>query len=204
MTTRTKALRLRHRRICPAAKARLIDAAYAAFVKSNRGRHAMKSLRAIKAGVITSHTVDKLQARGKSGTLHAHIYVEQHIGDLLGGRGTVDALSLLHSWMGHMLYCCIQRTKGYRRGHIERAWLDQSMRALCAGRRAVFSVWQRELRTGRVGFAGPELAPFKDACGEAFFVAERISKSELRAAYVFADAKAARQGLTLTKLEVAL
>lgn len=202
--SRAKAPRLRHRSICQEAKARLVDATYAAFVKSNRGRRALKTLGAIKAGVIAHRTVDSLQPRGKAGTLNAHIYVEQHIGDLLEGQGTTDTLSLLHSWMGHMLYCCIQRTRGYKRGHIERAWLDRSMRALCAGRRAVFSAWQRELRTSRVGFSGPELAPFKAGCAEGFFVAERISKSELRAAYAFADAKAARQGLTLKSVDAPL
>lgn len=195
----TPTIRMRHRRSCAAGRALLAEAVFAAFTRSNRGRHAMKELRAIKAGVMTTHTVDKLQARGKRGTLNAHLYLQEHIGDLLEGRGTVDTLSLLHSWLGHMLYCCVHRRKGYKAGHIERAWLDHSIRQLCAGRRATFSAWLRYQRTTRVGFAGPELAPFKEGCAEGFFVAERISKTELRAAYAFADAKAARQGLTIKK-----
>lgn len=195
----TKIQHIRHCRISKQAKARLIEATYAAFVKSSRGQRVAKQLKAIKTGVISSHVIDKIQPRGKSGTLNAHIYMHQHVGDLLEGRANTDTLSLLHSWMGHMLYCCIQRTKGYKRGHIERAWLDHSIRALCAGRRAVFSAWQRELRIGKVGLAGPEIAPFKDGCTEAFFVAEKISKSELRAAFKFSDDKAARQGLIVKR-----
>jgi len=197
-------IRMRHRRSCAAGRAILVDAVYAAFAKSNRGRHVKQSLLAIKAGVMSTHTVDKLQARGQRGTLNAHLYLQEHICDLLEGRGTVDTLSLLHSWIGHMLYCCAHRRKGYKPGHIERAWLDHSIRQLCAGRRATLSAWLRYQRTARVGFAGPELAPFKGGCAEGFFVAERISKTELRAAYAFADAKAVRQGLTLKQLEVAL
>ena len=198
------ALHLRHRRICPAGKAKIIDATYAAFVKSRRGQRVLGTLKAIKAGVIADRTTDELRAQGKAGTLDASIYVHQHIGDMLEGRGTVDTINLLHSWMGHMLYCCIQRCKRYKAGHIERAWLDHSIRALCAGRRALFCAWQREQRTARVGFAGVELEPFKKGCSEGFFVSERISKSELRAAFRFADAKAKRQGLTIKKLAVSL
>ena len=203
MTTRINTPRLRHRRICRASRALLIDATYEAFTRSHRGKLASKQIGAIKAGIMTSSTVDKLQARGKKGTLNAHIYLEQHIGDLLEGRGNLDTLCLIHSWMGHMLYSCIQRAKGYRRGHIERAWLDYAIRALCAGRRAVFSAWQRLERTGKVGFSGQEIAPFREGCKEAFFVAEHISKSELRAAYAFSDAKAARQGLTIKRVGAA-
>ena len=202
--TRFTGPRVRHRRVCAAGKAILNDATYAAFARSNRGRYVMKELRAIKAGVISNHTVDKLLPRGQRGTLNAHLYLQEHIGDLLEGRGTVDTLGLLHSWMGHMLYCCVHRRKAYKRGHIERAWLDHSIRQLCAGRRATFSAWLRYQRTARVGFAGLELTPFKEGCAEGFFVAERISKSELQAADEFADAKAARQGLTLHRLEVQL
>ena len=201
---RAQSLQVRHRRICPSARALLVEATYEAFVRSHRGRLASKQMRAVKAGVMANITVDKLQARGKRGTLNAHIYLEQHIGDLIEGRGTVDTLCLLHSWMGHMLFCCVRRAKGYKSGHIERAWLAYAIRALCAGRRSIYSAWQRQKRTGRVGFAGREIAPFKEGCKEGFFVAEHISKSELRAAYAFADAKAARQGLTITRLAVPL
>ncbi len=192
-----KGPRLRHRRVCASARVMLVDAVYEAFTRSHRGKKAMHQMRAVKAGVIAAATVDKLQARGKRGTLEPHLFIQNQIGDMLEGRGTIDTLSRLHSWMGHMFFCCAARRKNYKPGHIERAWLNHSIRQLCAGRRATYWAWQRFKRTQKIGFTGQELQTFKQGCAEAFFVAERVSKSELRDAYAFADAKAKRQGLTI-------
>ena len=192
-----KCPRLRHRRVCESARIMLTNAVYEAFTRSHRGKKAMHQMRAVKAGVIAAATVDKLQARGKRGTLEPHLFIQNQIGDMLEGRGTVDTLSLLHSWMGHMFFCCVQRRKNYKVGHVERAWLNHSIRQLCAGRRATYRAWLRFKLTQKLGFTGPELIMFKQGCAEAFFVAERVSKAELRDAYAFADAKAKRQGLTI-------
>lgn len=192
-----KSPRLRHRRICASARVMLVDAVYEAFTRSHRGKKAMHQMRAVKAGVMAAATVDKLQARGKRGTLEPHLFIQNQIGDMLEGRGTVDTLSLLHSWMGHMLFWCVTRRKKYKAGNVERAWLTHSIRQLCAGRRATYWAWLRFNRTRQLGFTGPELTMFKQGCAEAFFVAERVSKAELRDAYAFADAKAKRQGLTI-------
>lgn len=175
----------------------LVDAVYEAFTRSHRGKKAMHQMRSVKAGVMAAATVDKLQARGKRGTLEPHMFIQNQIGDMLEGRGTVDTLSLLHSWMGHMLFWCVTRRKKYKAGNVERAWLTHSIRQLCAGRRATYWAWLRFKRTRQLGFTGPELTMFKQGCAEAFFVAERVSKAELRDAYAFADAKAKRQGLTI-------
>lgn len=164
-------LRMRHLRVSTAGKAILNDAVYAAFIRSNRGSHALRSLRTIKDGLMSTHTVGELKARGKAGTVDASLYLHQHIGDLLGGTGNVHTLSLLHSWMGRILLCTLERRKHYKKGHIECDWLHHATKALCAGRRALVSTWRREVRTGRVGFARPELAPFKTGCAEGFLVA---------------------------------
>lgn len=192
-----KGPRLRHRRVCESARIMLTNAVYEAFTRSHRGKKAMHQMRVVKAGVMAAATVDKLQARGKRGTLEPHLFIQNQIGDMLEGRGTVDTLSLLHSWMGHMLFWCVTRRKKYKAGNIERAWLTHSIRQLCAGRRATYWAWLRYKRTQKLGFTGPELMMFKQGCAEAFFVAERVSKAELRDAYAFADAKAKRQGLTI-------
>lgn len=189
--------RLRHRRVCQSARIMLTNAVYEAFTRSHRGKKAMHQMRAVKAGVMAAATVDKLQARGKRGTLEPHLFIQNQIGDMLEGRGTVDTLSLLHSWMGHMFFCCVARRKNYKPGHVERAWLNHSIRQLCAGRRATYFAWLRFKRTQKIGFTGQELQAFKQGCAEAFFVAERVSKVEMRDAYAFADAKAKRQGLAI-------
>lgn len=192
-----KGPRLRHRRVCESARTMLVDAVYEAFTRSHRGKKAMHQMRAVKGGVMAAATVDKLQARGKRGTLEPHLFIQNQIGDMLEGRGTVDTLSLLHSWMGHMLFWCVTRRKKYKAGNVERAWLTHSIRQLCAGRRATYWAWLRFKRTQKLRFTGPELTMFKQGCAEAFFVAERVSKVEMRNAYAFADAKAERQGLTI-------
>lgn len=185
-----------HRRIHASGRAAIIDATYAAFVKSARGRRVMKELKAIKAGIVSDIRVRETVALGKSRTLDASLHLQLCIERLLTGPGTVDDLGEVHSWLGHMLYCCIRRRKHYKPGNIERAHLDHAIRTICAGRRAGLSAWLRHLRLGKMGFAGKEIQPFKQGCAEGFFVSERISASELRVAYRFAADKCRRQGLT--------
>ena len=121
------------------------------------------------------------------GAFHCHCRIEQQ-NTLLTGKGTEEHLSLVHSWLGHLLYIAVQRIKRLARGSVAFQELRQNtLRLICRARRALVNVWRRYVDTKRIGFKGPELWAFRTGYDEAELFAGHTSRAEMRAAFDYAS-----------------
>lgn len=179
----------------PAARRAVKLACYRAFARSQVG---MAALRVMKQ-VHRARTVERLHtenasyaARQDNDSLFYMIGVRDK---LLGGQGSELELSLLHSWMGHMLHIAMERAKKLPHGTIAYLELRQnSFVRLCRGRRALNSAHLRWLETKRAGFTGPERGLFLQGFDEACLISKHSSRKEVRAAFAFADRQAKAKG----------
>ena len=179
----------------PSARKAVKWAFYLAFTRSPTG---MAVLRAMKQ-VHQAKTVERLRtenasyaARQDTDSLFYMIGVRDQ---LLASQGGEEAISLLHSWMGHMLHIAMERAKKLSHGTIAYLELRQnSFVRLCRGRRALNSAHLRWLETGRVGFTGPERSLFLQGFDEACLISKHSSRKEVRAAFAFADRQAKAKG----------
>lgn len=137
-------LRLYFWRVSPGnqtARAAVKQSCYRAFTKSKLGgftRKVMKELSRIQATTraINEHAFYKAR-QDISGTLFMR--EQQHA--LLSGSGTEEQLSLVHSWLGHLLYVAVQRIKRLARGSVAYQELRQNtLRLICRARRALVNV----------------------------------------------------------------
>ncbi len=126
-----------------------------------------------------------------SGTL----FMREQQSALLTGKGTEEHLSLIHSWLGHLLYVAVQRIKRLARGSVAYQELRQNtLRLICRARRALVNVWRRYVDTQRIGFKGPELWAFRTGYDEAELFAGHTSRAEMRAAFDYASDMCQRKG----------
>ncbi|MEG1281451.1 MAG: hypothetical protein RSD57_13475 [Comamonas sp.] len=177
------------------ARSAVLNAAYHAFARSHRGLQwlaAMKHVHRAKTYERVSNENASYEARGDFESLFYMIDVRDQ---LLSGQGNDDHLSLLHSWIGHLLYAAVQRAKQLPRNTIAYQELRQNtLPRICRGRRALINAWRRWVNTKRAGFAGPDLEPFRQGFDEACLLSKHLSRKELRAAFAYADHLAKTKG----------
>lgn len=177
------------------ARAAVKQSCYRAFTKSKLGgvtRKVMQELSRIHATtrVINEHASYKAR-QDISGTL----FMREQQSALLTGKGTEEHLSLIHSWLGHLLYVAVQRIKRLSRGSVAYQELRQNtLRLICRARRALVNVWRRYVDTKRIGFKGPELWAFRTGYDEAELFAGHTSRAEMRAAFDYASDMCKRKG----------
>ena len=191
-------LRLYFWRVNPgnqSARAAVKQSCYRAFTKSKLGgvtRKVMQELSRIQATTRAINEHASYKARQDiSGTL----FMREQQSALLTGKGTEEHLSLIHSWLGHLLYVAVQRIKRLARGSVAYQELRQNtLRLICRARRALVSVWRRYVDTQRIGFKGPELWAFRTRYDEAELFAGHTSRAEMRAAFDYASDMCKRKG----------
>ena len=112
-------LRLYFWRVSPgnqSARAAVKQSCYRAFTQSKLGgvtRKVMQELSRIQATTRAINEHASYKARQDiSGTL----FMREQQSALLTGKGTEEHLSLIHSWLGHLLYVAVQRIKRLARG----------------------------------------------------------------------------------------
>lgn len=183
-----------------AARDAIKEALYRAFCRSRTGQRilaALKKAQAARTALRAIRENQSYQARDDAGW---HLFMRMQQADLLEGRGTDEHLSLLHSWMGHMLFIALQRIKRLPRGTVAYLELRQNtLPLLCRGRRALVNAWLRYEQSQRAGFSGLELHAFKAGFDEAVLVSLHASRREVRAAFDFADHTAKAKGLKVIK-----
>lgn len=186
----------------PAARRAVKVACYRAFTRSRTGAtmlRAMKQVHRIK-------TVERLHAENASYAARQDndslFYMIGVRDKLLCGQGSELELSLLHSWMGHMLHIAMERAKKLPHGTIAYLELRQnSFVRLCRGRRALNSAHLRWLETRRAGFTGLERGMFLQGFDEACIVSKHSSRKEVRAAFDFADRQAQAKGYRVVQAD---
>jgi len=186
----------------PAARQAVKTACYRAFARSRMG---MTMLRALKQ-VHRVKTVERLHTENASYAARqdtdALFYMIGVRDQLLGGQGDERAISLLHSWLGHMLHIAMERAKKLPHGTVAYLELRQnSFVRLCRGRRALNSAHLRWLETKRVGVTGPERGLFLQGFDEACLISKHSSRKEVRAAFAFADRQAKAKGYRVTQAD---
>ena len=145
------------------------------------------------AALIRPHQILCSQHLARRAPRH-HLMREQQ-STLLTGKGTEEHLSLIHSWLGHLLYVAVQRIKRLARGSVAYQELRQNtLRLICRARRALVNVWRRYVDTKRIGFKGPELWAFRTGYDEAELFAGHTSRAEMRAAFDYASDMCKRKG----------
>lgn len=173
----------------PSARAAVLQACYRAFKRSKLGAMAMKAMKEVSQIRVVERAVREhgehasYKSRQEiSGTL----FMREQQNTLLTGKGTEEHLSLVHSWLGHLLYIAVQRIKRLARGSVAFQELRQNtLRLICRARRALVNVWRRYVDTKRIGFKGPELWAFRTGFDEAELFAGHTSRSEMRAAFAY-------------------
>ncbi len=179
----------------PAARQAVRWACYRAFARSPTGVSVLRTLKEVHH----VKTVERLRtenasyaARQDTAALFYMISVRDQV---LGGQGDEMTISLLHSWLGHMLHIAMERAKKLPHGTVAYLELRQnSFVRLCRGRRALNSAHLRWLETKRVGFTGPERGLFLQGFDEACLISKHSSRKEVRAAFTFADRQAKAKG----------
>ena len=142
------------------------------------------------------------QSYGAQKNTDMELFIRLKTADMLSGAGDADSLSVLHSWLGHMLHVAISRaTRLPRRAVAYQELRQNTSPMLCRGRRALRSCWLRLERIGKVGFAGREIEQFKRGIEEGVLLSKHASRKEMRAAFVYADKMAKIKNLKVKNVE---
>ena len=173
-------------------------AAYRAFCNSRTGRLALASMKKSSAQCSALRTVAESQSYKTRRDSQAILFIRMNQADLLAGTGTDEQISVLHSWLGHMLYIALQRMRKLPRGTLAYLELRQNtLRLICRGRRALQRCWLRFASSQRVGFSGPDIRMFKAGVDEAVLISQHASRNEVRAAFSYATRVGQRKGIAV-------
>ena len=184
------------------ARAMVLGAIYRAFAKSRRGLRWLAAMKASKNIGMADHLATENASYAARGDMDSLFYMTDIRNQLLTGKGTDDHISLLHSWMGHLLYVATQRAKHLPRGTTAYQELRQNTYPrLCRGRRALIAAWRRWVDTKRAGFAGPELELFHQGFEEACLISKHASRKEMRAAFAYATHLAKTKNYKVVKAD---
>ena len=186
----------------PAARQAVKWASFMAFSRSPTGKRVLSAMKQVHM----SKTIERIRnenasyaARQDTESLFYMVGVRDK---LLDGQGGEEEISLLHSWMGHMLHIAMERAKKLPHGTIAYQELRQnSFARLCRGRRALTSAHLRWLKTKRAGFSGPERGMFLEGFDEACLISKHSSRKEVRAAFAFADRQAKAKGYRIVQAD---
>lgn len=171
----------------PAARAAVLQACYRAFKRSKFGALALKAMKEVSQIRVVERAVREHASYKALKDISGTLFMREQQNTLLSGAATEEHLSLVHSWLGHLLYVAVQRIKKLPKGGIAYQELRQNtLRLLCKARRALISVWRRYVDTKRIGFHGKELWAFRTGFDEAELFAGHTSRSEMRAAFAYA------------------
>lgn len=177
------------------ARSAVLNAIYHAFARSRRGLQLLAAMKATKHAKTAERLRNENASYEARGDFESLFYMIDVRDQLLDGQGNDDHLSLLHSWMGHLLYVAIQRAKQLPRGTIAYQELRQNTFVrLCRGRRALVRAWRRWAQTSKAGFAGADIQLFKQGFDEACLLSKHCSRKEIRAAFAYADHLAKTNG----------
>lgn len=179
----------------PSARAAVLQACYRAFKRSKLGAMAMKAMKEVSHIRVVERSVREHASYKSRQDISGTLFMREQQNTLLTGKGTEEHLSLVHSWLGHLLYIAVQRIKRLARGSVAFQELRQNtLRLICRARRALVNVWRRYVDTKRIGFKGPELWAFRTGFDEAELFAGHTSRSEMRAAFAYASEMCATKG----------
>ncbi len=171
----------------PTARAAVLQACYRAFKRSKLGDMALKAMKKVSQIRVVERSVREHASYRALKDISGTLFMREQQNTLLTGKGTEEHLSLVHSWLGHLLYVAVQRIKKLPKGSLAYQELRQNtLRLLCKARRVLISVWRRYVETKRIGFHGKELWAFRTGFDEAELFAGHTSRSEMRAAFAYA------------------
>jgi hypothetical protein len=172
----------------PKARKAVKSALYHAFCRSRIGQMVIKAMKRSSAKDVALRTVRENQSYQVQKDSNSILFIRMTQASLLEGTGTDEQISVLHSWLGHMLYIALQRMRGLARGSV--AYLElrhNTLRLICRGRRALQRAWLRFASTTKVGFSGPDIRLFKAGVDEACLISNHASRREVRAAFAYAE-----------------
>ena len=194
-------LRLYFWRVSPGnqtARAAVKQSCYRAFTKSKLGGITRKVMEKISRTHTTTMAINEHASYKARQDISGTLFMREQQSALLTGNGTEEHLSLVHSWLGHLLYVAVQRIKRLPRGSVAYQELRQNtLRLICRARRALVNVWRRYVDTKRIGFKGPELWAFRTGFDEAELFAGHTSRSEMRAAFAYATEMCKTKGFKI-------
>ena len=186
----------------PAARKAVKEASFRAFCKSPVGRRVLEIMKHKSRNKKYLRLTEENASYAARGELSALFYMVGMRDQLLSGEGGEDHLSILHSWMGHLLYIAMERAKKLPHGTIAYQELRQNtMPRICRGRRALMKAWVRWVNTKQAGFSGTELHMFKQGFDESCLLSKHSSRMEIRAAFAFADRVAKTKGYKVVKTD---
>lgn len=186
----------------PAARASIMAACYRAYAKSRTGQRILAAMKKIKGQNATTRALVENTSYQSRQEQDWAVYMRVQQSALLNGEGDEEHISLMHSWMGHVLYVAVQRLKRLPRGTVAYQELRQNtVRLICRGRRALVSAWQRWAKTKQVGFNGAERWAFLTGFDEAELLSNHASRREMRAAFEYAESLAKTKGLKVVKAD---
>lgn len=186
----------------PAARKAVKEASFRAFCKSPIGKQVLALMKQASHNTKYQRLAAENASYAARGEFSALFYMIDLRDQLLSGKGGEDHLSVLHSWMGHLLYIAMERAKKLPHGTVAYQELRQNtMPRICRGRRALMKAWVRWVNTKHAGFSGIELHMFKQGFDESCLLSKHTSRKEIRAAFAFADRVAKAKGYKVVKTD---
>lgn len=124
-------------------RAAVKQSCYLAFTKSKLGGLTRKVMGKISRIQTTTRAINEHASYKARQDISGTLFMREQQSALLTGKGTEEHLSLIHSWLGHLLYVAVQRIKRLPRGSVAYQELRQNtLRLICRARRALVNVWR--------------------------------------------------------------